>query len=106
MNVAGPTGSCSSHADAKIVKNGCSSCVWPTAAMPPSASARYHAKKPRNIEIAATYANPAHADQGAASMRASLASTVGTTRNGADRTSTQQMTCQPPIVRASRAPSA
>ena len=53
-----------------------------------------------------TYANPIHAAAGAVSTRASIESAVGITTMGAAITSAQQITCQPPSVRASRPPSA
>jgi hypothetical protein len=36
------------------VSTGCASWTWPIFATPPSASAWYQAKKPRNIEMTAT----------------------------------------------------
>jgi hypothetical protein len=36
------------------VSTGCASWIWPIFATPPSASPRYQAKKPRNIEITET----------------------------------------------------
>ncbi len=40
------TASCSSQAASRKPKKGCSSCNWPTPAMPPSASPRYQNTKP------------------------------------------------------------
>jgi hypothetical protein len=36
------------------VSTGCASWIWPIFATPPSASPRYQAKKPRNIEMTET----------------------------------------------------
>ncbi len=44
-----PTVSPSSAAEAASATNGCSSCSYPTLAMPPSASPLFQAKKPRNM---------------------------------------------------------
>ena len=38
-----------STTDSATVSSGCASCTWLILAMPPSASPRYHAKKPRNM---------------------------------------------------------
>jgi len=59
-----------SNAANPIVKNACSSCTWPTRAMPPSASPLYQAKKPTTCEISVTYAN---AHQAAAPVCGGLA---------------------------------
>ena len=74
--------------------------------MPPSANPRYQAKKPRNMLNTLTYAKPAQASGGAASIRASTTQSVGTSTSGAASTSAHEITCQPPSVRASRPPSA
>src|SRR5215218_9390795 len=105
--VPGPTGSPSSSADQPSVRTGWASCTWPTRATPPRARPAYQAKKPRNIEIAETYAKPNQAVRPAwAGSDATAAAAATTPVTGADATSAQQIVRGPPRSRDSAPPSA
>src|SRR6187402_2203137 len=56
------SGSPNSGTAARMLKNGCSNCVWLTFSAPPNASPRYQAKNPAHIENTPTYTRPHHAD--------------------------------------------
>ena len=96
-SVSPSTGTANSKA-----RKGCSSCTWLTRTVPPSASARYQAKKPSHIENSETYARPIQAEV-RAFCAGQLANVTGKV-TGKDNTSTQQMTRSALISPARRAP--
>ena len=86
------------------VNSGWVSWIWPTRATPPRARPAYQAKKPRNIETAATYARPRHGGGvcvGPAWSRPCLP--LPESRAGSDNTSAQLIVRAPPSSRDERA---
>src|SRR5690606_24945345 len=100
------TRSCSKVAANARPKNGCSNCSCPTAAMPPWARPRYQNTKPITMLNPDTYARLIQAGKLTSANDTGINNPASNAMTGNDSSSAQEITCQPPSVLDSCAPSA
>ena len=106
-SISGLTCSCSSVAASARPKKGCSSCSWPDRG---DAALRQAAIPEHEADQHAEQRDIGETDPGGASDagegRRPACTSVSTSITGSDSTSAQEITCQPPSLRDSFAPSA